>query len=91
MKGEDFAAMLKASAMQPNGRPILVIGLSFANLKRFKEQPRDTYIHIDGTELDLPVDVTIFSGESEAAMGRFMADFIGPNTKTNIDKRSTDA
>lgn len=78
--------MIKAVA-SGNGRTILVLGLSLGNLKKFREEPRDTFIKIDGQEMGLPIDVTIFSGESDAALGRFMAEFIGPDTKLHIDPK----
>jgi hypothetical protein len=82
--------MIKATATLANGRNLLVVGLSFANLKRFREQPRDTFIRIEGAEIDLPVDVIIFSGESEAALARLLAQFLGPDTQVRIDPRTTD-
>lgn len=45
-----------------------MIGLSFGNLKQFRKHPRDTHIIISGDEVGLPIDVLIFSGETEEAM-----------------------
>lgn len=48
--------MMKATATGPDGRTIMVIGLSFANLDKFKALPGDTFIKIDGKEMGLPLD-----------------------------------
>jgi hypothetical protein len=72
--------MIKATAMV-DGRPLLVIGLSFGNLGKFVDEPGETYIKIDGKEMDLPIDVLIFSGETEADMAKLMP--IGPDTKVH--------
>ncbi len=79
--------MIKAIAKGPDGRDLLVLGLSFGNLDRFRSQPGDTYIRIDGRELGLDCDVMIFSGETENDLGRMISEFIGPGTKVSIDKR----
>ena len=62
---------------------MLVIGLSFANLDRFREEPGDTAILIDGKEMGLPVDVMIFSGETEGHCAKLLAGRIGPDTKVH--------
>lgn len=82
--------MIKFTADQDNGRTLLGIGLSFANLKKFRNEAGDTYIRINGAEMGLPIDVLIFSGPTEQQMARQMADKIGPDTKVNIDPRMTD-
>jgi hypothetical protein len=70
--------MIKATTIR-DGRRLLVIGLSFGNLDRFRREPRDTYIKINGEEMGLPIDVLLFSGETEEAMAKLMP--IGPDTK----------
>lgn len=45
-----------------------MIGLSFGNLKKFRQHPRDTHIIIKGEEVGVPIDVVIFSGETEETM-----------------------
>lgn len=77
--------MIKATAKGADGRDLLVIGLSFGNLDRFREQPGDTFIRIDGKEIGLPVDVVIFSGETEAKLSEYIP--IGPGTKVNVSDR----
>jgi hypothetical protein len=79
--------VIKATATQPNGRRLLMIGLSFGNLDKFRAEPGDTYIKINGKDMNLPFDVLIFSGETEAHMQSKMAGNIGPNTKIHVDPK----
>jgi hypothetical protein len=79
--------MIKAYGTMPDGRKVLMIGLSFGNLDRFRSQPGDTYITIDGKEMGLPMDIMIFSGETEAHMAELMKGTIGPHTKVHIDPK----
>jgi hypothetical protein len=69
--------MLKAIA-HANGRKILVIGLSFGNLDKFRAEAGDTYIAIDGREMGMDLDVMIISGETEADIAETMKGGIGP-------------
>jgi len=80
--------MIKAMATGPDGKKILVIGLSFGNLDKFRAEPGDTYIRIDGRELGLPIDIMLISGETEAHMAETLAGGIGPDTKVHVSKRS---
>lgn len=77
--------MLKATATGPDGRPLLVIGLSFRNLEVFRQRPGDTFIKIAGAELGLPIDVVIFSGETEAHLARHVP--VGPDTIVHISDK----
>lgn len=79
--------MIKATGTGPNGRKLLLIGLSFANLERFRQQPLDTYITIDGREMGLDFDVTLISGETEAAMADLVANALTPDAKVHVDPR----
>jgi hypothetical protein len=79
--------LLKAIA-HANGRKILVIGLSFGNLDKFRAEPGDTYIAIDGREMGLDLDVMIISGETEADIAETMKGGIGPDTKVHVSPRS---
>ena len=79
--------MIKAIMTKANGRTALLIGLSYGNLEKFKSQPLDTFIDIDGAAMGLPIDVLLFSGQSEGDLSRFMADMIGPDTKVHIDPK----
>jgi hypothetical protein len=78
--------MIKATATM-NGRKTLVIGLSFGNLDKFRAEPGDTFIKIDGRPMELPIDVLIFSGSTEAHMTEMMRHSIGPDTKVHIDPK----
>jgi hypothetical protein len=79
--------MIKAIGTGPDGRMLLTIGLSFGNLDRFRAQPGDTFIKIDGKEMDMPIDVMIFSGRTEAHLMEMMARTIGPKTVVHIDEK----
>ena len=74
--------MIKATVVTQEGKlSLLVLGLSFGNLNKFLEQPGDTYIKINGKDIDIDFDVLLFSGRTEADMAETMKGFIGPNTK----------
>jgi len=79
--------MIKATATGPDGRTIMVIGLSFRNLEHFRDKPGDTFIKIDGKEMELPLDVLIFSGETEAHCVEYIKDAVGPDTKVHTSQR----
>ena len=79
--------MIKATGTGPNGRKLLLIGLSFANLERFKQQPLDTFIRIDGAEMGLDFDVTIISGRTEADMADLVSNALTPDAKVYVDPR----
>jgi hypothetical protein len=78
--------MIKARATI-NGRKTLILGLSFGNLDRFRAEPGDTYIKIDGREVDMPCDVLIISGETEAAITHTLSRGIGPHTEVIISDK----
>jgi hypothetical protein len=59
--------MLKATG-HFEGRPVLLIGLSFGNLRKFLAEPLDTYIRIPAAEMGLSHDVILFSGATEQQM-----------------------
>lgn len=79
--------MIKATMIQPDGRPLLTIGLSFGNLDKFRAEPGDTFIRIDGRAMDMPIDVLIFSGVTELDMQAMLAHLVGPDTKVHIDPK----
>lgn len=84
--------MLKmAAGGTKDGKPfhLVILGLSHTNLARLKEgRP----IKFDGAEVGLPegTEILIFSGETEQSMAREMQEFIGPQTRVNIDPRLKD-
>jgi hypothetical protein len=79
--------VIKATVTTQKGRTQLMIGLSFKNLDKFRAEPGDTFIKIDGEEMGLPIDVVIFSGETEAHMQAILAPAIGPDTKLHISPK----
>jgi hypothetical protein len=79
--------MIKATMKQADGRTLMVVGLSFGNLDRFRAEPGDTFIRIDGREMNLPIDVLIFSGETEAHLAQMMEKSITPRTIVHIDPK----
>ena len=78
--------MLKATA-QLNGRTVLMLGLSFRNLDKFRAEPGDTFIKIDGTKMNLPIDVLLFSGETEAHLTKLIEKGMSPDTIIYIDPK----
>lgn len=79
--------MIKATGVGPNGRPLLVIGLSWGNLDRLRAGPLDDYIPINGQEMDIPFDVMIISGKTEADMADLMKNALTPDAKVHVDDR----
>jgi hypothetical protein len=43
---------------------LVIFGLSFGNIEKFKAEPDDTFIRIKGEEVNLPLDVILCSGPS---------------------------
>lgn len=79
--------MIKATGIGPNGRPLLVIGLSFGNLERLRKGPLDDYIPIDGAEMGLSHDIMIISGRTEADMAELVSKALTPDAKVYVDPR----
>lgn len=79
--------MIKATATGPDGRTILLIGLSFGNLDKFRAEPGETFIRVEGKALGIPVDLMIFSGETEAHCAESLKGSIGPDTKIHVDPK----
>ena len=63
--------MLKAKA-EIKGRKTLVLGLSYRNLDKLRDQPLDTYILVKKDEMDLPFDIIIISGKTERDIEDFL-------------------
>jgi len=78
--------MIKAVA-HVNGRTVLILGLSFKNLDKFRAEPGETFIDIKGEDLNLPFDVMIFSGETEAHLHEMVKGNVGPDTIVHIDPK----
>jgi predicted alpha/beta-fold hydrolase len=80
--------MIKATATTPDGRTLLIVGLSFGNLDKFRAEPGDTFIRIDGaTTGGIPIDVVIFSGETEAHLAKLIEPAIGAATKVHVSDK----
>ena len=79
--------MIKGTATGADGSQVLMIGLSFGNLRKFLAEPGETFIRINGKEMGLTFDVLIFSGETEAHLHGMVAGSIGPDTKVHIDPK----
>lgn len=78
--------MIKATGTL-DGRNILMIGLSFGNLDKFRSEPSETFIRIDGKEMGLPIDVMIFSGETDTHCAESLQGAVGPDTKVYVDPK----
>lgn len=79
--------MVKMSAKAEDGRTILVLGLSHANLDRLRADGLKGFIKVEGKDFDLPCDVILTAGETEAAIATALQEFIGPDTKVTISQR----
>lgn len=79
--------MIKATATG-NGKTFLVVGLSHANLDKLRADGTNGFIKIDGAEMDIPIDVIITAGETEATLAHDLASLIGPNTKVTVLRRA---
>jgi len=69
------------------GRETVFLGLSFANLDKLRSAPLDDHIRIKAEDLNLPFDIIITSGETEAAITELLMSAIGPSTKVHIDRK----
>jgi hypothetical protein len=78
--------MLKFSYTKA-GAPCYGFGLSERNLYRLRKgEP----IRIDLAQMGSTGEVLIFYGRTELDMAQDLAEFIGPETKVNIDPKLTD-
>lgn len=60
--------MIKATGTYTDGTPILMLGLSYRNLKRLQGEP----IVFDATPYGYPGRIMIFAGPTEASMARMI-------------------
>jgi hypothetical protein len=77
--------MIKATG-NFDGRPVIMLGLSRANLNKFMAEMGDTYILIKREQIGIERDILIFSGETEAEMAEMMKGGIGPDTLIHEDR-----
>lgn len=59
--------MIKAAGTDSEGKPVLLLGLSYANLKRLQA---DEPIIFDGVPYGYPGRIMIFAGATEESMAR---------------------
>lgn len=68
-------------------RDIFMIGFSLEQIDHMRQNFGKTLRRYAKADYGLPMDVIIFSGESEAAMAQQFAEFIGPETRVKIDDK----
>jgi hypothetical protein len=84
--------MVKAQATMADGRVLIVMGISRANVERLKEGDP---IYFDPAALKIPPGsvigaITLFYGEDEAALTRTLKSMIGPATDVIAVPRGDD-
>lgn len=79
--------MMKALIRIDGQPPLVLLGLSFGNLRKFMSEPLDTFIKVEGKDMELPFDILLFSGDNEAHMLDAFKNHIGPNTKLHISDK----
>jgi hypothetical protein len=82
--------MLKASGTQPDGRPLIVLGLSYENVIRLKNgDPIDFPLD----DLGVAADVAIFYGKTEEEMRQTLiaGGLVNHRTRQVIDPRTREA
>lgn len=73
--------MVIASAGLPDGKTLLILGLSQVNRDRLDAgQPIDISREVHGLSIPANLKILIFAGETEAAMEETLHELIGPET-----------
>lgn len=83
--------MLKLVYTRPDGAPVLLLGLSKANLERLpNDRPIRVVLSELGQDLSQLAEVVIFAGGTEAEMMDQVAraGLIGPDTDVRVDPRT---
>jgi hypothetical protein len=57
--------MIKFGVHLEDGKHVIFLGMSFGNLNKFRKDPCDTFIKIEGNEIELDADVVLFSCRTE--------------------------
>jgi hypothetical protein len=78
--------MIKATATVPGKPPLVILGLSFGNLRKFLAEPRDTYIHVKGSDMGITCDILLCSGETEEKLAEMMMKYVGPETVVHDER-----
>ncbi len=79
--------MRAAGIEKPTGKRVFLIGLGLTELDMLRQNPGNSFITLDKTTYGIPIEIIIFSGESEEKMTEQFAEFIGPNTKVTTSPR----
>jgi hypothetical protein len=79
--------MLKAVGKTSDGKPVVLIGLSFANLDRLRAGAGDDHIRIDGPAMGIPFDILICAGRTEADLAALIAPGLEPDAKIYVDPK----
>lgn len=76
-----------------NGQQVqlMIIGLSHENLRRLRQgRPIKCKASDFGCTSEIPIEMMIFSGETEQSMARDMQELVGEQTHVSIDPRLRD-
>jgi len=84
--------MIKAKGQMAdaNGvsKEVLILGLSFGNLRRLHSQPLETFIRIEGSEINIPFDIVICSGKTEADLYKALKPALTTDAKIHTTPSS---
>jgi hypothetical protein len=73
--------MFKATAATPDGKILVILGLSHKNLDLLKE---GSPILVKGSDIGITEDILVFSEDTEETIMKKMKRYIGPNTKVTV-------
>lgn len=68
-------------------REAFIISLDMDDLRKLRQNPGSYIIDLDQQSYELPMNIVIFSGETEAEMATQCQELIGPKTRVTIDQR----
>lgn len=74
--------MIKAKGTTADGRDVLVLGLSYANLRRLQA---DEPIRFNAKPYGLDIDVVIFAGATEMSMAKLITRLSGVEPQSDPD------
>lgn len=70
---------------RPSGKAVFIISLSLQELTILRSNPGKSIIRLDRKPYRIPMDILIFSGETEAGMQAQFAELVTAETKVTID------
>lgn len=81
--------MIKATADGRDGRTVLMLGLSHANLDKLRADGMKGHIWVSGERMGVPINVMIFAGTDEREMAHVLTEsgLIDERTIVNIDPK----